>query len=64
VLLSLIYRLIRALIGLLTVIVRSGLSKDVEPLVLRHENQVLRRQIKRGHDGIRQTGSGWPHSRG
>ena len=35
----------RALFGLLTVIVRSALSKDVELLVLRHENQVLRRHI-------------------
>jgi hypothetical protein len=46
VLLSILYRLIRALFGLLTVIVRSDLSKDVELLVLRHENQVLRRQIQ------------------
>jgi hypothetical protein len=44
--LSLIDRLIRALFGLLTVIVRSDLSKDVELLALRHENQVLRRQAK------------------
>jgi hypothetical protein len=33
------------LFGLLAVLVRSGLSKDVELLVLRHENQVLRRQL-------------------
>ncbi|MGN9787903.1 helix-turn-helix domain-containing protein [Nonomuraea sp. ZG12] len=45
VLLSLVYRLVRGLFGLLTVLVRSGLSKDVELLVLRHENQVLRRQF-------------------
>ena len=44
-LLSLVYRLPRCLFGLLTVLVRSGLSKDVELLVLRHENQVLRRQL-------------------
>jgi hypothetical protein len=44
-LLSLLYRLIRSLLGLLTVIVRSDLSKDVELLVLRHQNQVLRRQV-------------------
>ncbi|WP_206069044.1 integrase core domain-containing protein [Nonomuraea composti] len=31
--------------GLLAVLVRSDLSKDVELLVLRHENQVLRRQL-------------------
>jgi hypothetical protein len=45
VLLSLVYRLVRGLFGLLTVLVRADLSKDVELLVLRHENQVLRRQL-------------------
>jgi hypothetical protein len=45
VLLSLAYRLVRGLFGLLTVLIRSDLSKDVELLVLRHENQVLRRQL-------------------
>jgi putative transposase len=45
VLLSLVYRLIRCLFGLLGVLVRSDLSKDVELLVLRHENHVLRRQL-------------------
>jgi transposase InsO family protein len=35
----------RCLLGLLVVLVRSDLSKDVELLVLRHENQVLRRQV-------------------
>jgi hypothetical protein len=45
VLLSLAYRLVRCLFGLLAVLVRSDLSKDAEPLVLRHENQVLRRQL-------------------
>jgi transposase len=44
VLLSLVYRLLRCLFGLLAVLVRSDLSKDVDLLVLRHENQVLRRQ--------------------
>jgi hypothetical protein len=44
VLLSLVYRLLRCLFGLLAVLVRSDLSKDIELLVLRHENQVLRRQ--------------------
>jgi putative transposase len=47
VLLSLAYRLLRFLFGLLAVLVRSDLSKDIELLVLRHENQVLRRQL--GH---------------
>jgi hypothetical protein len=45
VLLSLLYRLVRCLFGLLAALVRSELSKDVELLVLRHENQVLRRQV-------------------
>jgi putative transposase len=44
VLFSLVYRLLRCLFGLLVVLVRSDLSKDVELLVLRHENQALRRQ--------------------
>ena len=44
-LLSLVYRVVRGLFGLLAVLVRSDLSKDAELLVLRHENQVLRRQL-------------------
>lgn len=43
--LSLLYRLVRWLVGLVAVLVRSDLSKDVELVVLRHENQVLRRQL-------------------
>jgi hypothetical protein len=45
-LLSIVYRLVRCLFGLLAVLVRSDLSKDAELLVLRHENQVLRRQLR------------------
>jgi putative transposase len=45
VLLSLAYRLLRFLFSLLAVLVRSDLSKDIELLVLRHENQVLRRRL-------------------
>jgi putative transposase len=45
VVLSLLYRLVRCLVGLLAALVRSNLSKDIELLVLRHENQVLRRQL-------------------
>jgi len=45
VVLSLVYRLVGCLFGLLAVLVRADLSKDVELLVLRHENQVLRRQL-------------------
>jgi putative transposase len=46
VLLSIVYRLVRCLFGVLAVLVRSDLSKDAELLVLRHENQVLRRQLR------------------
>jgi putative transposase len=45
VLLSIVYRLVRCLFGLLAVLVRSDLSKNAELLVLRQENQVLRRQL-------------------
>lgn len=44
-LLSLAYRSVRLLFSLLAVLVRSDLSKDAELLVLRHENQVLRRHL-------------------
>ncbi|MCO6005375.1 hypothetical protein NE236_10295 [Actinoallomurus purpureus] len=44
-LLSLVYQLVRSLLGLLKMLVRSDVSKDVELLVLRHENQMLRRQL-------------------
>ena len=44
-LLSIVYRLVRCLFGLLAVLIRSDPSKDAELLVLRHENQVLRRQL-------------------
>jgi len=38
VLLSLVYRLVRCVFGLVAVLIRSDLSKDAELLVLRHEN--------------------------
>jgi transposase len=44
-LLSILYRLVRCLLGLTAVLVRRDLSKDAELLVLRHENTVLRRQL-------------------
>ena len=44
-LLSLVYRLVRCLFGLVAVLARSDLSKDAELLVLRHENQALRRRL-------------------
>jgi putative transposase len=45
--LSILYWLLRCLLGLIAVLVRRDLSKDAELLVLRHENSVLRRQIPR-----------------
>ena len=56
--LSLLYWLVRCLFGQLAVLARSDLSKDVELLVLRHENQVLRRQLRGRLRGIMPTGSG------
>jgi putative transposase len=46
-LLSILYRLVRCLLGLTAVLMRRDLSKDAELLVLRHENAVLRRQVAR-----------------
>ena len=45
-LLSPAYRLLRCPFDLLAVLVRSDLSKNAELLVLRHENQMLRRQLR------------------
>lgn len=53
-LLPLVYRMLRCLFGLLVMLVRSDLSKDAELLVLRHENQVLHRQLSRR--------LGWDHA--
>jgi hypothetical protein len=44
-LLSIIYAVVRRLLDALTVIVRRDVTKDVELLVLRHENAALRRQV-------------------
>jgi hypothetical protein len=46
-LLSILYQLMRCLLGLTAVLMRRDLSKDAELLVLRHENTVLRRQVAR-----------------
>ena len=44
---SVVYLLVRCLLGCLTVLARRQVSKDAELLVLRHENTVLRRQVSR-----------------
>jgi hypothetical protein len=44
---SVVYLLVRCLLGRLMVLARDAVSKDAELLVLRHENAVLRRQIGR-----------------
>ena len=57
-LLSIAYRLVRCLFGLLAVLVRSDLSKDVELLVLRHENRCCAASSAAACGGITPTGSG------
>jgi transposase len=47
VLLTLVYLITRLVLAVVTVVVRREVSKDVELLVLRHENAVLRRHVKR-----------------
>jgi len=47
VIVSVVYLLVRRLLGCLMVLARGEASKDAELLVLRHENAVLRRQISR-----------------
>jgi putative transposase len=47
VIISVLYLLVRCLLGCVTVLSRGQVSRDAELLVLRHENAVLRRQISR-----------------
>jgi putative transposase len=47
VLLTLTYMITRFVFAAVTMLVRREASKDAELLVLRHENAVLRRQVKR-----------------
>jgi hypothetical protein len=45
-LLSILYRLVRCLLGLAMVLVRRDLDKDAEPLILRHENAVFADRLR------------------
>lgn len=47
VVISVVYLLVRRLLGCLMVLTRRQMSRDAELLVLRHENAVIRRQINR-----------------
>jgi putative transposase len=47
VIISVVYLLVRCLLGCHTVLTPRQVAKDAELLVLRHENAVLRRQISR-----------------
>ena len=60
---SVVYLLVRCLLGCLMVLTRHQVSKDAEILVLRHENAVLRRQVEAGSVTSRATGCGSWHCR-
>lgn len=57
---SLLYRAARTLLSIPGVLLRRDTAKNAELLVLRHENTVLRRQLKAPVCYNRQTGSGSP----
>ena len=44
---SVLYLLVRCLLGCLSVLSRGQVSRNAEPLVLRHENAALRRHVRR-----------------
>jgi hypothetical protein len=44
---SVVYLVVRCLLGCQMVLARGAASKDAELLVLRHENAILRRQVSR-----------------
>ena len=46
-LLKIVYLLVRRILGLAVLVSRTDLAKDAELLVLRHENAVLRRHVRR-----------------
>jgi integrase-like protein len=54
---SLVYLVVRWLLGVVVVLCRGEVSKDVELLVLRHENAVLHRQVP--HPRYRPTDQLW-----
>jgi len=56
---SIVYQLVRWLLGLIAVLVRKDLSKDAELLMLRHENAVLHRQAARVPSTPGRPGLGW-----
>jgi hypothetical protein len=47
VIISILYLLVRCVLGCLMTLARQRVSKDAELLALRHENTVLRRQVSR-----------------
>ena len=56
---SVVYLLVRRLLGCLMVLARREVSKDAELLVLRHENAMLRRQISRDSAASHSRLPGW-----